>query len=100
MSTLEAPNTELFDSSQYAIPFPKADGKEVDELALRLGGQLKLDRHNPEHVALIESLTLGKYVALNITASVDSKGQTVKVGEDTETVTYQVGLKLHTIEPV
>lgn len=96
MSTIAS--TELFDGSQYEIPFPKIDGKDVNELALSLGGHLKLDRHNEEHVHLIESLTLGRYVTFTVTASVASKGQTVKIGEDSEIVTHQVGLKLHSIE--
>ncbi len=86
----------LFDTTDYQIPFPKIDNKEVSEIALRLTGNLKLDRNNPEHVSLIESLTLGRYVMLNITASVDSKGQTIKSDDE---VTYYVGLKLHSLEP-
>lgn len=90
-------DTALFDGTTYEIPFPKIDGKNVDELALRLGGELKLDRNNEDHVHLIESLTLGRYVRLTVTATVNSKGQTVKTTEDSETVTHHVGLKLDSI---
>jgi hypothetical protein len=89
---------ELFEGKQYEIPFPKADGKEVTDLVVRLAGNLKLNRNDPEHVALIESLNLGRMVELRITAGVDSKGQSVKEDIDgTETVTYSVGLRLHEV---
>ncbi len=91
-------DTELFDSKEYEVPFPKADGKEVTDLVLRLAGVLKLNRNDPEHVALIESLSLGRVVSLTVTAGVDSKGQSVK--EDisgAEAVTYTVGLRVYEV---
>jgi hypothetical protein len=93
MTTAEA---ELFDGREYEIPFPLADGKEVNELVLRLGGTLKLNRNDPEHVALVESLNLGRIVNLSVTAAVASKGASVK--EDiggVETVTHNVALQIH-----
>lgn len=93
MTTLA--DNELFDPTPYQIPFPKIDGHEVNELALRLAGNLALNRNDPEHVALIESLTLGRHVRFIVTATVVSKGQTFK---DDEQVTHTVGLKLHMIE--
>jgi len=100
MSTTETPTgTELFDGSQYEVPFPKVDNREVNELQLRLSGQLNLDRHNAEHVALVESLRLGRYVRFTVTANVAAKGQTIKATDEAEIVTHHVGLKLHGIEP-
>ena len=99
MTTIETPDA-LFVASQYDIPFPKADGKEVDRIIIGLSGNLELDRNNPDHTQLVESLTLGRYLQLNVTASVDAKAQAVKATEDgTETVSHTVRLKLHSVEP-
>src|SRR5436190_21048492 len=88
--------TELFDSTEYAVPFPKADGKEVTALALNLSGSLRLNRNDPEQVALIESLTLGRVVQLSVTAGVSGKGQQIREDSDgSEIVTHTVSLKLH-----
>ena len=89
---------EIFDGKEYEVPFAKVEGKEVNELALRLGGVLKLNRNDTDHVALIESLALGRMMTLTVTASVADKGQSVREGVDgTETVTYSVGLKIHEV---
>lgn len=84
MSATETPtqDSELFDGSEYKIPFPLQDGKEVTDLVLRLSGNLKLNRNDPEHVSLIESLTLGRVVSLNIIAGVGGKGVDVKEDAD------------------
>lgn len=95
MTITEAP---MFDTDQYKVPFPKVDDKEVTDLVLRLGGSLKLNRNDPEHAGLIESLTLGKYVTLTVTASVDGKFDSIRSDEDKELVTHTVALKLHTAE--
>ncbi len=93
-------STELFDSTDYQIPFPKADGHEVTKLVLRLGGSLELNRNDPEHTALVESLTLGKHIDLSVTASVDGKTQQVRFdADDNQIVTHAVSLRLHTIDP-
>jgi hypothetical protein len=90
----------LFDGEAYRVPFPQADGKEVDELVLRLSGSLKLNRHHPDDVALIEGLRLGRHVTLLVSASVDGKSQSVKVDQEgQETVTHAVGLRMHSVEP-
>jgi hypothetical protein len=89
----------LFNSDEYRVPFPKADGKEVNRLLVRLGGSIELNRNDPEHVALIESLELGRMQALTVTASVDGKGQSFRqdaMGE--EIVTHTVALRIHDVE--
>lgn len=89
---------ELFDGTEYEIPFAKADGKEVTALALNLSGSLRLNRNDPGHVALIESLTLGRIVQLSVMAGVSGKGQQVREGSDgNEVVTHTVSLKLHEV---
>jgi hypothetical protein len=88
----------LFEGQEYEVPFPQVDGKEVTDLVLRLGGSLMLNRNDPAHAALIESLTLGKYVTLEVSASVDGKGQNIRTDDEKETVTHHVALKLHAVE--
>jgi hypothetical protein len=98
-ATAQDPTDELFDSTNYQIPFPKADGHEVTDLVLRIAGTLKLNRHDPNHVKLIEDLNLGRYTTLTVTASVDGKAQTIRHDtNDQEIVTHTVGLKLHSAE--
>jgi len=90
--------TELFDGAEYEVPFAKADGKEVTALALNLSGSLRLNRNDPEHVALIESLTLGRIVQLSVMAGVSGKGQQIREdNEGQELVTHTVSLKLHEV---
>jgi hypothetical protein len=93
-----APEAELFAGAEYAVPFPQVDGKEVTDLVLRLGGSLRLNRNDPKHAAMVEALTLGKYVTLEVSASVDGKGQNIRVDDEKETVTHHVALKLHAVE--
>lgn len=92
-------DTALFDGKEYRVAFPRADGKEVTSLVLRLSGSLKLDRHDAEHAAFVESLELGRYVVLTVTASVDGKSHAVREGIDgTEVVTHSVALRIHEAE--
>lgn len=95
MATAE---TELFDSTEFKVDFPPVDGKEVTDLVLRFGGALKLNRNDPEHARMIESFTLGRFVTLTVSASVDSKGQSLRLdGDDNEVVTSAVGLKVQAV---
>src|SRR6266496_2236510 len=90
--------TELFDGTKYEVPFAKADGKEVTALALNLSGSLRLNRNDPDHVALIESLTLGRIVQLSVMAGVSGKGQQIREDNEVqELVTHTVSLKLHEV---
>lgn len=97
MTTAEA---ELFDTTKYQVPFQQADGHDVTDLVLRLAGTLKLNRNDPDHVALIDSLTLGRNVELRVFASVEGKAQSVRFQGDDEIVTYTVGVRLHSAEAV
>jgi len=98
MSTTAEP--ELFDSSEYRVPFPQADGHEVTDIVLRLGGTIRLNRNDPDHAALVESLTLGRHLDLAVSVSVDSKAQGIRFdSDDRELVTHLVGLKIHSVEP-
>jgi hypothetical protein len=95
MSTTEA---ELFNGSEYAVPFPAVDEKEVADLVVRIGGSIRLNRNDPEHAAFVESLTLGRHVELAVLASVDGKGQSIRFdSDDNESVTYVVALKAHSL---
>lgn len=98
MSVVEIP---IFDTEQYKVPFPKADGKEVTDLVIRLGGSLNLNRNDPKWAEFVESLTLGKHVTLEVSASVEAKGDTYRFSEkdETEQVVHSVSLRLQSVEP-
>jgi hypothetical protein len=98
--TIPEQDTELFNGEEYRVPFPQVDEKEVTNIALRLGGGLELNRHDPEHVALVESLSLGRMISLTVTASVDAKGQVLKQDAyGKEKLTHTVALRIHEVEP-
>lgn len=98
MSTT-APDHELFDGSAYTVPFPKADGHDVTDLNLRGGLNLKYNRNDPEHAALIEAQTLGRLGRAFVTYSVEGKMQTIRHdAEDNEIVTHTVAIKIHSFE--
>jgi hypothetical protein len=95
----ESQSAELFDSGEYRVPFPDADGKQVTDLIVRLGGSIELSRNDPDHARFVEALTLGRFVTLEVTASVVSKAQMYRVDkEGVETVPHVVGLKIEAIE--
>jgi hypothetical protein len=96
---MSATETELFDGTEYVVPFPQADGHQVTDLALRIAGSLRFNRNDPDHATMIESLTLGRVVTLEVTASVDAKLQGIRHDADgNEIVTHTVGLKIHTVD--
>ena len=97
MSTTEA---ELFPGADYEVPFPQVDGRDVDVIALRINGNITLNRNDPEHAAFVESLTLGRYVRLEVMASVTAKGQAWKAGDEElpGRVEYVIGLKAHSAD--
>jgi hypothetical protein len=90
--------TELFDSDEYKVPFPQADGKEVTDLVLRIGGAIQLSRNDPEQAALVESFQLGQARVLLVTVSVEGKRQSVKQDPfGAELVTHAVNLRIHEV---
>lgn len=96
MTTAEA---ELFDGSEFKVDFPEVDGHEVTELVLRIGGTIKLNRNDPEHAEFVKSLELGRFPTAEVSMSVDSKHDVYRPGEDGDTVTHVVGLKIHSVTP-
>ncbi len=91
---------ELFDSKEYEVPFPQADGREVDQLVVRVSGRLVLNRNDPEQAAMIEGFTLGRYVTLTVLASVDGKHNGLSVNSGgVEVVSHTVTLGVQSLEP-
>lgn len=89
---------ELFDSTEYEIPFTPKTAERTDELVVRLNGGIKLNRNDPAHTSLVEALELGQFVQLAVTASVDGTAHSRRTdSDDTEKITYVVALKAHTI---
>ena len=93
---------QAFDTEPYTLPIPKLDGHTADKVIIALSGSVELDRHNPTHLEFIETLTLGKDVDLDITATVTRKGFTLQAGKEDspESTGYGVGLKVHSLEVV
>lgn len=90
---------ELFDATQYEIPFPTIDGHKVDDLTLKLGGAINLSRNDPQHTALMESLTLGRRIRLVSYGIVTAKNHSVRRDiEGNELVTHAIGIKIESIE--
>jgi hypothetical protein len=100
VSTAEIPKQEedLFDGDEYKVPFPQADGKDVTNLVLRLGGAVQLNRNDPEQAGLVESFQLGQVRQLLVTVSVDGKRQVFKHDPyGAETVSHVVVLGVHEV---
>ena len=97
MTTTE---TELFNAAQYDVPFPEADGHKVTDLTIRIAGlTLNLNRHDPDHTALVEAFTLGQHGRAEVLYSVEAKSDTLKVDDSGgETVTHIVVLRLHSFD--
>lgn len=88
-------DSQLFDSKQFKVPFPEVDGLEVNDLAIVFSGRLVLNRNDPEHAKLMESLTLGRKVSLSVFGNVASKQDVVKYDQDAaEHVTHQVTIRI------
>ena len=90
---------ELFAGADYDIPYPAADGKEVDQIAISVRGTLKLNRFDKQHVAFMESLRLGKQIRLSVVATCTGKTHTVRSdSESNETITHAAGLQIEFID--
>jgi hypothetical protein len=92
MSTTEAvrQDEDLFPGEQYEVPFPRQDGKRVDEFAVSFAGRVSLNRNNPEHAKFVEDLTLGKAAMLQVLVSVDGKNVTLRTDDDGKEATSLV----------
>lgn len=92
-----AEDNRIFDASSYDLPIPKLDGQKADKVILSFGGSMELDRTSEEDLALIDSMLLGRDVALSIVASVAGKGFTCSVRDDGDATGYRVQLRIHTV---
>lgn len=96
-----AHESALFDGGEYEIPFAKIDNHEVTDFVLGFAGNLRLSRNNPEHVALMEQLELGRFLTVSAEVSVDGKMQTFRRdAAENELVTYGIRLRVHSMEAV
>jgi len=76
-ATGPAGEDELFAAAEYDSPELKLttpDGQRVDEIAIGLGGEITLDRTDPEHVALIRDLHLGRGGTVTVRFESDRAG--------------------------
>lgn len=85
----------MFNTDEYQIPFPQIDGRDVADLAIRIGGNIKLNRNDPEHAAFMESLILGRHLQLTFVVSVDGKHHNIKGDSEDETIAHVVILRVH-----
>lgn len=92
----------LFDSAPFEVKFPRADGRKVDEIAIKISGTIVLDRNSQADCDFVKSLHLGDDVELRFGALVRQKGPVLrKTGNDDdgyeETVSHVVALKAHSL---
>ena len=95
-----ATDDAIFNAEQYDLPIPRLDGHKADKLVVSFAGQVELDRTSEDDLALIDALTLGRDVDMQVTATVTKKGFTLTAGKEDspETTGYGVGLKVHSLE--
>lgn len=87
----------LFDDSSY-IDVPTMDGQASDFLAFAFNGGVKFEANDEDAQRLFEALTLGKEVEIRVAADVVKKiGAWKRKADDTEVVTGQITLKVHTL---
>lgn len=100
-ATVDPATGELFDGTAYTVAFPKVDGHDVDDLVLRIGGSIKLNRNDADHAAFIDSLKLGGYATLQVFAAVIGKNDSYRPAENghPQTVVHNVTLRIETVNP-
>ncbi len=91
------PPADLFPGSAYDLPIPKVDGKKADKLVLSIGGTIELDRTDQDDLDLIEALELGRDTTLTVAGTVAAKGFAFKATDDDEATTFQVKVRVHTV---
>lgn len=78
---------QAFDPAMYEDPdlrIDKIDGQNVQQIAVAFSGRVMLDRANPDHVRLYNSLTIGRDVELRVSAKslgLIGKGATNREGD-------------------
>lgn len=79
------PETALFDRSQYereGLGITKIDGQPVDRIAIKLTGEVMLDRSDQADVAVFNKLALGKAVELRVAGVVQRSTGAKATGRD------------------
>jgi hypothetical protein len=81
---------------------PTLDSGVTPGIVLRIGGTLTLNSEDDEHTAFADTLTLGRFVRLEVLAEVTGTAQQIKGGSDDEEpiVTRLVTLKAASIDPL
>jgi hypothetical protein len=101
-SSGETAGDGLFDRAQYDDPklrLPKVDGQDVDKIAVAFSGRVMLDRKDPNDVALIRRLALGKDVTMQVEARTSGKkhGFTTNKEGDLDAVVLTATAKVETV---
>src|SRR5215510_3314678 len=79
-------------------PVPRLDGLAADRLTLTFGGTIDLDRAD-DHLRLLEAMSLGQDIDLQVTCRVSSKGfvhalKTKSNADDVDAVTFTAKVKV------
>lgn len=93
MSTVD---TELFDTDQYRVPYPKRDGLEVSKITERYSGSFERDRNNPEDADRAANAKLGELRRATVIYSLVGRSN---VTTD-ETVSETLVWRIHSVEDV
>lgn len=92
----------LFDRSQFEredLAIPKVDGNPIDRIAIKVVGNVYIDRSEPADVALYNKLMLGHDVTLMVEgkcSNTSAKGATDREG-DLDVIVGVKQVKVHTI---
>lgn len=95
-----APDSELFDGTQYDLPIPKLDGHKADVLRVAISGTIDLDLYDNDSLAWLNTLKLGREHNLAVTVRVTGSAwrHTLKGDDHTEHVVHQAALKIVGLE--
>lgn len=93
MSTVE--DTELFDSSEYKIPYPTRDGLEVAKITERYSGSFERDRNNRDDAERAGSAQIGQLRRATIIYSLSGRANSaIDDGSVSETLVWRI----HSVE--
>lgn len=87
--------SELFDSSEYKVPYPQRDGLEVAKITERYSGSFERDRNNPEDAERAGAAVIGQLRRAVVIYSLSGRANNViDDGSVSETLVWRI----HSVE--